>query len=256
MGVQSRGQEDPLEQEMATPPQYSCLENFMGRGAWRATLHVVEKAGVSEHTLLPPCSIRTPPSRAGLAPWLGTSHCEQPRRGWPASSKEAREVRCNLSLHTQGGHATGAQSGQKRSPRNLDPGQGKQYCRGGGQRPVLQRSTLQLILQLVRSFLPFFFFWRWWVLVVACGSQFPDQGLNLGPLHWERSLSHWTTREPLQLVLTLFQSVAVLPFTQSPQSPAEDLYFQIFYHQKLSCREQLYLFYFLCPGTFISLQQV
>ena len=24
-----------------------------------------------------------------------------------------------------------------------------------------------------------------WVLVVACGIQFPDQGSNLGPLYWE-----------------------------------------------------------------------
>ena len=40
----------------------------------------------------------------------------------------------------------------------------------------------------------FFFF-----LVVACGIQFPDQGLNPGPLHWECGLSHWTTREVLQL---------------------------------------------------------
>ena len=33
------------------------------------------------------------------------------------------------------------------------------------------------------------------LLVVACGVQFPNQGLKLDPLHWERSLSHWTTRE-------------------------------------------------------------
>ena len=31
---------DPLEQEMATR-QYSCLENSMYRGAWRATVHKV-----------------------------------------------------------------------------------------------------------------------------------------------------------------------------------------------------------------------
>ena len=35
--VPSQGREDPLEEEMATPLQYSCLENPMGRGAWRAT---------------------------------------------------------------------------------------------------------------------------------------------------------------------------------------------------------------------------
>ena len=39
-----------------------------------------------------------------------------------------------------------------------------------------------------------------WTLVAACGIYFPDQGLNPGPLNWERSLSHWTTREVPPLV--------------------------------------------------------
>ena len=33
--------------------------------------------------------------------------------------------------------------------------------------------------------------------VVVCGIEFPDQGLNPGPLHWECGVSHWTTREIL-----------------------------------------------------------
>ena len=35
------------------------------------------------------------------------------------------------------------------------------------------------------------------LLVATCGihEQFPDQGLNLGPLHWECNRSHWTTKE-------------------------------------------------------------
>ena len=37
--VQSLGQEDPLEKEMATHSSISCLENPMDRGAWRATVH-------------------------------------------------------------------------------------------------------------------------------------------------------------------------------------------------------------------------
>ena len=39
--------------------------------------------------------------------------------------------------------------------------------------------------------------WLCWVLVGACGIQFPDQGSDLGPLHWRcrQSLSHWTPRE-------------------------------------------------------------
>ena len=40
--VQSLGQEDPLEEGMATHPlQYSCLGNSMDRGAWWATAHGV-----------------------------------------------------------------------------------------------------------------------------------------------------------------------------------------------------------------------
>ena len=42
MRIQSLGQEDPLEQGTATL-QYSCLENPMDRGAWRATVHGVAK---------------------------------------------------------------------------------------------------------------------------------------------------------------------------------------------------------------------
>ena len=42
--VQSLGWEDPLEEENGNPLQYSCLENPMGRGAWRATVHRVAKS--------------------------------------------------------------------------------------------------------------------------------------------------------------------------------------------------------------------
>ena len=39
--VQSLGWADPLEKEMATPLQYSCLENPMDRGAWQFTVNRV-----------------------------------------------------------------------------------------------------------------------------------------------------------------------------------------------------------------------
>ena len=39
--VQSLGQEDPVEKGMAL---HSCLENFMDRGAWWATVHGVAKS--------------------------------------------------------------------------------------------------------------------------------------------------------------------------------------------------------------------
>jgi len=39
--VPSLGQEDPLENGMATQLQYSCLGNPMDRGAWQARVHGV-----------------------------------------------------------------------------------------------------------------------------------------------------------------------------------------------------------------------
>ena len=42
--VQSLGQEDTLEKEMANPLQYSSLKNPMDGGAWQATIHEVEKS--------------------------------------------------------------------------------------------------------------------------------------------------------------------------------------------------------------------
>ena len=41
--VWSLGQEEPLEEEMATYSQYSSLENPMDRGTWHATVHKVAK---------------------------------------------------------------------------------------------------------------------------------------------------------------------------------------------------------------------
>ena len=41
--VLSPGQEDPLEDEMATDSSISCLKNPMDRGAWWATIHEVAK---------------------------------------------------------------------------------------------------------------------------------------------------------------------------------------------------------------------
>ena len=45
--------EDALEKGMAThstPLQYSCLENLMDRGAWRATVHRVAELDTAEAT--------------------------------------------------------------------------------------------------------------------------------------------------------------------------------------------------------------
>ena len=49
--VQSLSWEEPLEEETATPLQYSCLENPKNGEAWRATVHGVTKSrtGLSKH---------------------------------------------------------------------------------------------------------------------------------------------------------------------------------------------------------------
>ena len=39
------GLESSLEVGNGNPPQHSCLEDPMDRGAWRATVHRVEKSG-------------------------------------------------------------------------------------------------------------------------------------------------------------------------------------------------------------------
>ena len=43
VGNLSLGQEDSLEKRM-DPLQYSCIENSMDRGAWRAIIHGVAKS--------------------------------------------------------------------------------------------------------------------------------------------------------------------------------------------------------------------
>ena len=42
--VPPTSQKDPLEKEMATPLQYSCLGNSVDRGDWRARVDGVEKS--------------------------------------------------------------------------------------------------------------------------------------------------------------------------------------------------------------------
>ena len=42
--VQFLCQEDPLEGGHGNPLQYSCLENPMDRGAWRAAVHRISKS--------------------------------------------------------------------------------------------------------------------------------------------------------------------------------------------------------------------
>ena len=51
--VPSLGWEDPLEKEMATPPQPdSRLENLMDRGDWWSTVHGVTELDMTECTCI------------------------------------------------------------------------------------------------------------------------------------------------------------------------------------------------------------
>ena len=88
-----------------------------------------------------------------------------------------------------------------------------------------------------------FFIWMCWVLVttctsekiharslvVACGIQFPDQGLNLGCLRWKRSLRHWTAGKSLHIVSLvivssqLFLSTRLLSLSPPPPCPPHPL---------------------------------
>ena len=42
--VQSLGQEDPLEEDIGNPLQYSCFENSINIGTWQATVRGVAKS--------------------------------------------------------------------------------------------------------------------------------------------------------------------------------------------------------------------
>ena len=60
--VPPMGQEDPLEEEMATPLQDSCLENPVDGGAWWATVHGVAKSRtrLSDFTFTDSSTVHTP----------------------------------------------------------------------------------------------------------------------------------------------------------------------------------------------------
>ena len=50
--VQSLGWEDSPGEENGNPLQYSCLENPMGRVAWRATVHGVTESDMTKHSIV------------------------------------------------------------------------------------------------------------------------------------------------------------------------------------------------------------
>ena len=66
--VQALGWEDPLEEGMATPLQYSGLENPVGRGAWWARVHGVAKSWTRLRRL---STARTMSGEEGVWPCVG-----------------------------------------------------------------------------------------------------------------------------------------------------------------------------------------
>ena len=73
--LQSLSQEDPLKKGMVTYPlQYSCLENSIDRGAWRAIVHGVAELDTTEQlTLFIPLSSFTSAPHQTLR--VHSSHC-------------------------------------------------------------------------------------------------------------------------------------------------------------------------------------
>ena len=64
MWVQSLGQEDPLEKEMAIQSSILAWKNPMDRGVWQATVHRVAKIGHNLATKAPP-----PPPHVKRSVW-------------------------------------------------------------------------------------------------------------------------------------------------------------------------------------------
>ena len=52
------GQEDPLEEEVAAHSSILRLENSMGRGAWKATVHGGRKSQTQVSTHVTACTLR------------------------------------------------------------------------------------------------------------------------------------------------------------------------------------------------------
>ena len=50
--VRSLGQEDPPGEGNGYPLQYSCLENSMDRGAWRAIVYGITESDMTEQLIL------------------------------------------------------------------------------------------------------------------------------------------------------------------------------------------------------------
>ena len=83
---------------------------------------------------------------------------------------------------------------------------------------------------------------------MACGIQFPERGLNLGPLHQEHGLSHWTSGEvPVLLILDLFFFVFLF-FPYSSTTFLKFLMLSLFPSHFALCRVYVSLLKLLCSS--------
>ena len=88
------------EEGNGNPPQYSCLENSTDRGAWRATVHGVDKSGLRE---LPRVPLRGEGScGGGGAPRDSAGSGADTRLGEVSSALQGLERHPQLSLATRG----------------------------------------------------------------------------------------------------------------------------------------------------------
>ena len=61
--------------------------------------------------------------------------------------------------------------------------------------PQSHTLCLFVVFLILFIWLRVFFIATYELLVAACGIQFPNQGANPGPLHWQHGLSPWAARE-------------------------------------------------------------
>ena len=103
MRFQSLGWEDPLVGS-GNPFQYSCLENFMDRGAWRATVH----GAAESRTWLSTIAIKLLPvqfsSVAQLCPTLWPHELQHSRPPCPSPTPWVYPNSCPLSRWTWPSH--------------------------------------------------------------------------------------------------------------------------------------------------------
>ena len=99
--VRPLSREDPLEEEMANPGQYSCLGNPMDRGAWWAPVRGVAKSQIQpsyracmqvNSISLFCCMLVSSCSALPGSPW------SQPSHGAPSSARYCND---SLSLGTE-----------------------------------------------------------------------------------------------------------------------------------------------------------